>query len=141
LRDVPLIQQSFAVILWRLDTVARDWTPVRGLARHILLRSVFEQLHEAMKSPYDKEEWILAGYVLDPLLNLGLIERKCRSKWPSVTENEQIRTSALWRKFIAFEPCSGGPSCSSGQTCGCEPRPPPSWMPCSLRLALIRENP
>jgi len=44
LRDVPLIQQSFAVILWRLDTVARDWTPVRGLARYILLRAVFEQL-------------------------------------------------------------------------------------------------
>ena len=110
LRDVPLIQQSFAAILWRLDTVARDWTPVRGLARYILLRSVFEQLHAAMKSPYDKEEWILAGYVLDPLFDLGLIERKPRTEWPSVTEIDRIRTSALWRKFITFEPCSGGPS-------------------------------
>jgi hypothetical protein len=110
LRDVPFIQRSFAAILWRLDTVARDWTPVRGLARYILLRSVFEQLHAAMKSPYDKEEWILAGYVLDPLFDLGLIERTPRSEWPSVTENDRIRTSALWRKFITFEPCSGGPS-------------------------------
>jgi len=108
LRDVPLIQQSFAVILWRLDTVARDWTPVRGLARHILLRAAFEQLHAAMKSPYDKEEWILSGYVLDPLFDLGLIERTPRSEWPSVTENDQIRTSALWRKFISFHPGSGG---------------------------------
>jgi hypothetical protein len=108
LRDVPLIQQSFAAILWRLDTVACDWTPVRGLARYILLRAVFEQLHAAMKSPYDKEEWILSGYVLDPLFDLGLIERTPRSEWPSVTENDRIRTSALWRKFITFEPCSGG---------------------------------
>jgi hypothetical protein len=110
LRDAPFIQQSFAAILWRLDTVARDWTPVRGLARHILLRAVFEQLHAAMKSPYDKEEWILDGYVLRPLFDLGLIERKPPSEWPSVTENDQIRTSALWRKFITFEPWSGGPS-------------------------------
>ena len=108
LRDVPLIQQSFAVILWRLDTVACDWTPVRGLARHILLRAVFEQLHAAMKSPYEKKEWILDGYVLRPLFDLGLIERTPKSEWPSVTENDQIRTSALWRKFITFERWSGG---------------------------------
>ena len=108
LRDVPLIQQSFAVILWRLDTVARDWTPVRGLARHILLRAVFDQLHAAMKSPYDKEEWVLDGYVLRPLFDLGLIERTPQSEWPSITENDQIRTSALWRMFITFEPWSGG---------------------------------
>ena len=108
LRDVPLIQQSMAVILWRLDTVARDWTPVRGLARKILVQQVFEQLHAAMTFAHDTEEWILGGYVLDPLFDLGLIERKPRSEWPSVTENDRIRTSALWRKFITFEPCSGG---------------------------------
>ena len=79
------------------------------LARHILrLLVVFEQLHAAMKSPYDKEEWILDGYVLRPLFDLGLTERTPRSEWPSVAENDQIRTSALWRKFINFEPWSGG---------------------------------
>jgi hypothetical protein len=110
LRDVPLIQQSFAAILWRLDTVARDWTPVRGLARYILLREVFEQLHAAMTFPHDTEEWILGGYVLEPLFDFGLIERKPRSDWPSVTEHDQIRTSALWRKFITFETWEGGAS-------------------------------
>ena len=76
LRDVPGIQQTIAVILWRLDTVARDWKPVRGLAPEILLPGVLNQLREAMVSQYDKEEWILAGYVLDPLLDLGLIEER-----------------------------------------------------------------
>ena len=110
LRDVPLIQGSMAVILWRLDSVARDWTPVRGLARQVLMRQVFAQLHAAMTFPHDKEEWILGGYVLRPLLDLGLLERMRPSEWPGVTENDEIRTSPLWRKFIHFEPWAGGAS-------------------------------
>jgi len=103
LRDVPLIQQSLAVILWRLDTMARDWTPVLGLARQVLMRRVFEQLRAAMMSPYDKEEWILGGYVLNPLLDLGLLKRKSSSEWPGLTEKDEIQTTDLWRKFIHFE--------------------------------------
>jgi len=109
LRDVPLIQGSMAVILWRLDSVARDWTPVRGLAQQVLLRQVFDQLHAAMKSPFDKEEWILGGYVLLPLLDLGLLERKPLSGWSLIEEHHQVRISPLWRKFIHFEPWAGGP--------------------------------
>jgi hypothetical protein len=107
LREVPLIQGSMAVILWRLDNVARDWTPVPGLARQVLMRQVFEQLHAAMKSPYDKEEWILGGYVLLPLIDLGLLERKPHSGWSLIEEHHQVRISPLWRKFIQFEDWSG----------------------------------
>jgi hypothetical protein len=108
LRDVPGIQQTLAVILWRLDSVAGDWTPVCGLASQILLPGVFKELHAAMVSPYDKEEWILGGYVLEPLFDIGLLERKRRSEWTLVTKDDEIRTTALWRKFIHFEPWSGG---------------------------------
>ena len=108
LRDVPLIQGSMAVILWRLDSVARDWTPVRGLAQQVLLRQVFDQLHAAMKSPFDKEEWILGGYVLLPLMELGLLERKPHSDWSLIEEHHPVRISPLWRKFIHFEPWAGG---------------------------------
>jgi hypothetical protein len=107
LRDVPLMQGSMAVILWRLDSVARDWTPVSGLARQVLMRQVFEQLHAAMKSPHDREEWILGGYVLLPLMDLGLLERKPRSDWSLIEEHHQVRISPLWRKFIHFEPWAG----------------------------------
>lgn len=102
LRHVPGIQETMAVILWRLDTVARDWTPVRGLASQLLLPGVLQQLHAAMTSTYDTEEWILGGYVLDPLFDLGLIERKNPGDWPAVTEKDTIRVSPLWRKFISF---------------------------------------
>jgi hypothetical protein len=108
LRDVPLIQQTMAVILWRLDTVARDFTPARGLARQILMSRVFGQLHAATALYSDKEEWILGGYVLAPLLELGLLERKSPGERRIITEDDEIRTTALWRKFIRFEPWSGG---------------------------------
>jgi hypothetical protein len=101
-RDVPGIQATMAVILWRLDTVARDWTPVRGLAPDILLPGVLNQMHQAMAYEYDTAEWILAGYILNPLFDLGLIETKKRSEWSSVTEKDDIRVTALWRKFITF---------------------------------------
>jgi len=47
LRDVPGIQQTIAVIFWRLDTVARDWKPVRGLTPEILLPGVLNQLRRS----------------------------------------------------------------------------------------------
>lgn len=102
LRDVPGIQATVAAILWRLDTVARDWTPVGGLARCILLPGVLHEMHEAMTYPYDTEEWILISYLLNPLLDLALIETKKEGEWPGVTEKDAIRVTALWEKFIRF---------------------------------------
>lgn len=102
LRDVPGIQATMAAVLWRLDAVAWDWTPVRGLAPRILLPRVLSQMHEAMTYAYDTEEWILAGYLLDPLFDLGLIETKKGGEWSNVTEKDAIRVTALWQKFIRF---------------------------------------
>ena len=110
LRDVPGIQQTMAVILWRLDTVVRDWAPVRELAPQVLLPGVLAQLQATMTYPFDAEEWILTGYVLTPLATLGLIEQKTRSDWPHVTDNDHIRTTALWRKFIRFDTGGRGAS-------------------------------
>lgn len=101
-RDVPGLQDTMAAILWRLDTIARDWIPVQGLAPRILLNGVLNQMHAAMTYPHDTEEWILIGYVLEPLFDLGLIERQKTSEWPRVTEEDKIRITPLWRKFIAF---------------------------------------
>jgi hypothetical protein len=102
LREVTGIQETMAVILWRLDTIARDWLPVRGLAPQLLLPGVLAQLHQAMSSPHDTEEWILAGYVLNPLFDLGLIEKAGKSEWPNIGEEDRFRVTALWRSFISF---------------------------------------
>ena len=103
LREVPSIQDTMAVILWRLDTVVRDWVPVKGLAHNVLMLRVLEELRAAMTYPHDTEEWIFSGYVLDPLFNLGLIEKKDGGEWPNVTDKDEIRLTALWRKFIEFD--------------------------------------
>jgi hypothetical protein len=101
-RDVPGIQPTMAVILWRLDTVARDWVSVSGLAPDLLLPEVLAQMRRAMISPHEKEEWILSKYVLDPLFDFGLIERQKAGEWPGITENDRIRVTSLGRKFIHF---------------------------------------
>lgn len=101
-RKVPGIQQTMAVILWRLEVVAQDWVPVRGLASKLLLPTVLAQMHKAMAYPGDKEEWILSGYVLDALYELGLIERQKTGEWPAIDEKDKIRVTPLWRKFISF---------------------------------------
>ena len=101
-RAVPGIQETMAVILWRLDYVARDWTPVGGLAEQLLLPGVLNQLHTAMVSPYDTEAWAMAGYVLDPLVELGLLQRNTPSDTP-FTDRDEVRTTALWPKFIQFD--------------------------------------
>ncbi len=45
---------------------------------------------------------ILISYLLNPLLDFGLIETKKESEWPGVTEKDDIRVTALWKKFIRF---------------------------------------
>jgi hypothetical protein len=107
-RDVPGIQQTLAVILWRLDNVVCDWTPVRDLPEVVLLPGVHQQVRAAMVSEYDTEAWILGGYVLEPLLDLGLLERRPESEWQVLEKNDEVRLSPLWQKFIHFEHWAGG---------------------------------
>jgi len=107
LRNVPGIQQSMPAILWRLGDVLEDWRPVRDLAPQLLLPRVLQQLREAMVSQYDKEEWIFSGYVLEPLRDFGLIERRSKSDWPAITEKDSVRVTRLWKKFISFAAFAG----------------------------------
>ncbi|MBA2271257.1 MAG: hypothetical protein H0W20_11790 [Chthoniobacterales bacterium] len=105
-RDVPGIQATLGVILWRLDSIGQTWTTVRGLAEMVLLPPVLDELRATMVSEFETEEWILAGYVLEPLLDFGLIEREKGSQWPGVGEKDVIRLTPLWRRFLQFAPAA-----------------------------------
>ena len=107
LRAVPGIQQTLAAILWRLDNVAGDWTPVHGLAGHILLPGVLDQLRSTMVSEHESEEWILGGYVLKPLVEFGLLERRPPTEWTVFEKEHEIRLSPLWERFIRIERWEG----------------------------------
>jgi len=109
LRDVAGIQETMAVILWRLAHVARDWTPVQGLAEQVLIPPVFAQLRAAQTHPMDTDEWILAGYALNPLLDFGLIEKQPAGDlprsgrgWPGCDDKDHIRVTALFHRFLSF---------------------------------------
>jgi hypothetical protein len=57
-----------------------------------------------MVTQYDKEEWIFSGYVLEPLRDFGLIEKRSKSRWPLITERDSVHVTPLWKKFILFTP-------------------------------------
>ncbi|MDI6808291.1 MAG: hypothetical protein QME66_04825 [Candidatus Eisenbacteria bacterium] len=101
-RDVPGIQETMAVILWRLGSVARKWTPVQGLAEQVLIPSVYAELRTVQTYPHDTDAWILAGYVLNPLIEFGLIEKRHPGEWPGCGDKDAIRTTALFHHFIDF---------------------------------------
>jgi hypothetical protein len=104
LREVSGIQHTMAVILWRLNSIGGSWMPVRGLAPLILMPQVYAELRHSMTSQYDTEEWILAGYVLNPLSKFGLIETKKKGDGFGIDAKDFIRTTPLWQKFITFSP-------------------------------------
>lgn len=102
-QDVPSIQQTMPAILWRMDAVMKDWTPIKGLAPEILLPIPFLHLRDAMITPYDTEESMLSDYVIRPLFNLGLLEADPVNHKYLDMEQAQFRTSRLWRRFLWFD--------------------------------------
>jgi hypothetical protein len=102
LRDVPSIQQSMTVTLWRLKCVLEKPHAVKGLAGQILLPNVHAELQASMTSPYETEEFILVGYVLKPLHRLGMIAAQRDTSVFGVSEDDTIHLTPLWRKFVVF---------------------------------------
>jgi hypothetical protein len=102
IRDVPSIQPSMAIILWRLKCVTEKSHPVKGLAQQILLPAVHMELLQAMTSPYDKEESILCGYVLNPLSEFDLVCAQRNSDVFGIGDDDTIVLSPLWHQFISF---------------------------------------
>jgi hypothetical protein len=100
--EVPEIQENIPVILWRISKLLRQWIPVRGLPRRVLSPEVLSQVRSSLTPQFDSEEWILCVYVLDPLVDLGLITKKKSHEWRHVTDKDVVRLTPLWGKFISF---------------------------------------
>jgi hypothetical protein len=67
-----------------------------------LILPVYEQLRAAQTYPMDTDAWILAGYALNPLLDLGLIEKQKAGDWPGIGDKDHIRVTELFQRFISF---------------------------------------
>lgn len=102
-REVPELQDTLPAILWRIDAVLRDWTPVLGLAPRLLLPVPLQRLREAV-TPYISEENYLRSYVFHPLDRMGLLQNDDREENPfEFDEKSRIKTTPLWRKFLWFD--------------------------------------
>ena len=100
LPELRSIQDAITYAFYRLQTVADDYVPMKGLAERILLLAA---LKEVSSLPlYSKFELALSLRVIEPLESLGLIECLCEEDiaLPVVTS---VRKTELFDKFIRFE--------------------------------------
>lgn len=101
-RETPLVQDTLAVILWRLQMVARDWIAADRLPREVFLTSVLEQASAAATLP-DMETTILRHEVLEPLVWFGLLESdQTEDEWYRLRAQPKFRKTPLFDRFLSF---------------------------------------
>jgi len=104
-RETPLVQDSIAVILWRLQMVAEDWLPLSQLPEEVFLTPVRDQVRAASSWP-EVETTVLWGRVVRPLLWFGLLE--CDhgdDEWPGPRVILKFRKTPLFDRFLSFVWC------------------------------------
>jgi hypothetical protein len=100
-REQPAIQATLAITLWRLEQVAENWRPVKGLAAQVLPPRVLAQIVAGQQSEFDTPDFFVSAYVLGPLRDFGLLERERESEW-RLGEEDSVRVTPLFRRFIRF---------------------------------------
>jgi len=100
--EFPGIQQSFAVILWRLRDLAEDWVSAAGIIPRILLPSVLSEVKNGCVRR-DNIPYIVSGHVYIPLTWFGLLEHNSEEPRFAVLGKCSIRKTALFDKFIEIE--------------------------------------
>ena len=100
-RELPEIQATLAITLWRLEQVAENWRTVKGLAAQILPPRVLKHIISQQQGDFDNPDFFVSVYVLAPLRDFGLLERQRESEW-RVGENDSVRVTPLFRRFIGF---------------------------------------
>jgi len=101
-RETPLVQRTLAVILWRLQMVARDWIAADRLPLEVFLTRVLEQAR-AVSTMSDMETTILRHEVLEPLVWFGLLESdQTEDEWYRLRAQPRFRKTPLFDRFLTF---------------------------------------
>ncbi|UCG42990.1 MAG: hypothetical protein JSU73_14230 [candidate division WOR-3 bacterium] len=103
--SVPTLQQSMAVVLWRLHVVAGDWMPLELLPQQILLDQVRKDIDEAERWPPDLRLDLVWRRALEPLVWFGLLEtdREPARRLDARLEL-RLRKTPLFDRFLGFPP-------------------------------------
>lgn len=94
------IQQTLAVILWRLGIVARDWTPVADLTSETLLPDVLDAVAQYEDRPYSAPGSTLNCRLWRHLDDFGLLEPGQESSYGLP---DACRITPLFYRFLTFE--------------------------------------
>lgn len=101
LRSIPELQAAMAISLWRLEQVAEGWRAASGMAAQILPPRVLARLVAEQRGVLDSPDYFVAAYVLSPLHDFGLVERRQENEWRLGTE-DTVRVTPLFRRLIRF---------------------------------------
>ena len=103
--EFPGIQQTAAVILWRLQQVVQEWIEVKKLPDQVLLPPVRQEI-EALRNPhlqFDEAPLLLGLRILAPLTWFGLIEVTEPAEEFMFWESRRVRKTPLFDRFLQFE--------------------------------------
>jgi hypothetical protein len=100
-REIPEIQATLAITLWRLEQVAENWRAVKGMAAQILPPRVMTRMVSDQRGDYDTPDFFVSAYVLRPLHDFGMLERQRESEW-QLGEKDTVRVTPLFRRLIRF---------------------------------------
>jgi len=103
-RETPLLQQSIAVILWRLHIKAGNWISLRLLPDEVLVDQVKRELAASDSFP-NMELHTLYHRVVEPLMWFGLLEADREpERRHSLNVETRFRKTPLLDEFIHFGP-------------------------------------
>jgi len=105
--EVPFLQQSIGVILWRLSLVAGDWIEYRRLPEEVLLAAVRRCIAESYTSPLcdNMDMWTLRSHVIKPLVWFGLLESdEPEDSFGHDLGSVRVRKTPLFDRFLHFGP-------------------------------------
>lgn len=97
----PALQRQAAFTLYRLPRVADDWRTAPDLLPEVALPYALAHAPLADGVIRDLSASLLAGHVLDPLVEFGLIERHSPGRFPSSTE-DRYRVTPLATRFPEY---------------------------------------
>ncbi|MEO0080624.1 MAG: hypothetical protein ABIK44_08125 [candidate division WOR-3 bacterium] len=109
--QTPLLQDTIAILLWRLTIVAREWVPLHRIPDELLLGPVWNEII-AQEEKFQLD--LLFHRVLEPLAWFGLLEctpelREIEFDITKDLRDLRLRKRPLFDQFIQFQPFSSLP--------------------------------
>jgi hypothetical protein len=98
--ELDCIQQTIAYSIYRLGEICKDYSDIEELYGEVFLPAVLQDIEEET-TEYLKKEWFLIRRIIDPLVELGLLECKyIQEKY--FNRMDQVRKTSLFDKFISL---------------------------------------